>query len=83
MLFCSATSKPQKVYNVGDLIELQLMRREKGSMFVRPATNLQKNCPETIPHLFGDDVDLLHSKLVLADPHEVNFLYISCKDNTL
>lgn len=65
----SAISKPHPNINVGDYVDLQLMCREKGSLNVFKTTNKSRaNC---FPHLFGDADEIMHSKLVLADPGEI------------
>lgn len=59
---------PHASYNVGDYVNLQLMCREKGSLHV---TKAAKPKAAAFPHLFGDADDIVHSKLILADPSEV------------
>lgn len=67
---CSAISKPHASYNVGDYVNLQLMCREKGSLNV---TKASKPKAANFPHLFGDEDEIMHSKLILADPDEVSY----------
>lgn len=59
---------PHASYNVGDYVNLQLMCREKGSLNVSKAA---KPKAASFPHLFGDADEIVHSKLILADPAEV------------
>lgn len=69
VLIFSAVSKPHASYNVGDYVNLQLMCREKTSLNVTKANKLKS---VNFPHLFGDADEILHSKLILANPCEVS-----------
>lgn len=53
------------------MIDLELMRREKGSLFVSKASREIKSNFDNFPQ-FGDPGDtLLHSKLIIANPAEI------------
>lgn len=65
----SSTSKPHPNFKVGDFVTLQLMCREKGSLKVNKVSKMKR---EGFPHISGDADEILHSKLVLADPKEVS-----------
>jgi hypothetical protein len=67
----SAVTKQNTLFKVGDTIQFNLMRREKGSLYVSEAAQeIQAN--DDFPN-FGDTAnkDCKHSKLILAKPHEV------------
>lgn len=65
----SSTSKPHRNFKIGDFVTLQLMCREKGSLKVNQVSKIKS---EGFPHISGDADEILHSKLVLADPKEVS-----------
>lgn len=48
---------------------MQLMCREKGSLKVNKVGKIKA---DGFPHISGDADEILHSKLVLADPKEVS-----------
>ena len=56
---------------VGDMIDLELMRREKGSLFVSKASGEINSSLNNFPS-YGDPSDnLMHSKLIIANPAEI------------
>lgn len=68
--FRSAISKSYKSLNVGDKVTLQLMCRPKNSLRVfKTASSLSTS--DDFPHLFDDENEQMHSKMILADPNEV------------
>ncbi|XP_037043910.1 RING finger protein 10 [Bradysia coprophila] len=64
----SSTSKPYRNFKVGDFVSMQLMCREKCSLKVNKVGKVK---PDGFPHISGDADEILHSKLVLADPKEI------------
>lgn len=68
----SAVSKPHRNYNCGELITFQLMRRNKNSLRVFKADATSKISDNADFPSLSDSLDeLKHSKLVLAQPHEI------------
>lgn len=68
----SATSKHNhRSYKVGDIITLELMTREKGSLYVTKANEIRNIIEGQFPN-FGDGEDhLTYSKLIMANPNEI------------
>lgn len=67
----SAVSKQNHFFKVGNTITFDLMRREKGSLYVSKATTEINQSPNEFPN-FGDTAEnLKHSKLILANNNEV------------
>lgn len=64
----TASKQSHRSYKVGDLISMELMTREKGSLYVTKANEIRNTC-DTFPN-FSDD-QCLYSKLIMADPKEI------------
>lgn len=69
----SAVSKPHRNYNCGESVTFQLMCRMKNSLQIHNAdlTALKQKAVPQFPSLSDDPNNLKHSKLVLAEPHEI------------
>lgn len=68
----SATSKHNhRSYKVGDIINMELMTREKGSLFVTKANEIRNIKDGQFPSFSSGDGNLTYSKLIMADPHEI------------
>ncbi|XP_031631421.1 uncharacterized protein LOC116345847 [Contarinia nasturtii] len=70
----SAVSKPHRNYLCGESVTFVLMCRSKDSLQVQTAETMSSKSKTLAAHFpcFSDDADnLKHSKLVLAQPHEV------------
>jgi len=59
-----------KSYDVGDMIEMRLMRREKGSLQVIPVEQYEQ-WPKRSLLTVADRVDTAYAKLLEADAHQV------------
>ncbi|CRL01530.1 CLUMA_CG014348, isoform A [Clunio marinus] len=65
----SATSKHNhRSYKVGDTISMELMTREKGSLYVSKAHEISIN---DFPNFSDNEDRLTHSKLIMANPNEI------------
>lgn len=69
----SAVSKPHRNYNCDELVTFQLMRRNKNSLRVFKADAIAPKMKSDahFPCLSDNPDELKHSKLVLAEPHEI------------
>ncbi len=65
----SVVSRPWKEFNIGDEIELSLMRRERNSLFAMPVSQYFAEVNDKHPNL--QDKWTAHSQLVLASPGQV------------
>lgn len=66
----SANSKQNHhPYKVGDQLQLELMKRDKGSLQVLKASETRKGLD--FPSFSDDEGSLLHSKIIMADHQEV------------
>ena len=64
-----------KSYDVGDMIEMRLMRREKGSLQVIPVEQYEQ-WPKRSLLTVADRVDTAYAKLLEADAHQVTWIRI-------
>lgn len=62
---------------MGDAVNLQLMCRPKSSLKVFKMSGVPRvfDGNDDFPHLFGDSDAQMYSKLILADPNEVGFIF--------
>ena len=68
----SATLKPtHRTYKVGDIIDMELMTREKGTLYVTKACEIKNTNDGTFPKLSDDEIKRAHSKLIMAQPEEI------------
>lgn len=70
----SAVSKPHRNYNCSETVTFQLMYRNKNSLQIYNAEDklARKSSPmQQFPYLSDDANNMKHSKLVLAQPHEI------------
>lgn len=68
----STTSKHNhRSYKVGDIINMDLMTREKGSLFVAKAGEIRNNLKGFFRNFSDGDEKLTYSKLVMASPSEI------------
>lgn len=68
----SASSKQiHRSYKVGDIISLELMTREKGSLYVTKANEIRNTNDKDFPKFSESETQFTYSKLIMADPNEV------------
>lgn len=66
----STTSKQNhRSYKVGDVVAMELMTREKGSLYVTKASEIRNSRDSKFPNF--SDGDFAYAKLVMADHQEV------------
>lgn len=66
----TASKQCHRSYKVGDIINMELMTREKGSLYVTKANEI-RNTSDNFPNFSDSDGNLTYSKLIMADPKEV------------
>lgn len=68
----SATSKQNhRSYKVGDVINMELMVREKGSLYVTKAAEVRNSNDRQFPKFSDGEESFSYSKLIMADPKEI------------
>lgn len=67
----SAVAKQNHLYKVGDPVTFNLMRREKGSLYVSEASREIPVESQDFPNFGDPEEELKHSKLILANQKEV------------
>lgn len=65
----SASSKQShSSYKIGDTITMELMTREKGSLYVTMANKVRSSNARLFPNFSDGEVNFQYSKLIMADP---------------
>ena len=68
----STTSKHcHRSYKVGDIISMELMTRDKGSLYVTKANENRNINANKFPNFSDGENAFSHSKLIMADPKEI------------
>lgn len=71
-MFFSMVEITQTTFNLGDTLNLRLMRRERGSVLATPVESMANPPPATFLSASGTFVNQIYSKLLLASLQDVS-----------